>query len=283
MPELRFSQKTPAIKIEKEVVTQSTTNQKQGRLGHPGSKPQDLDRRYDTTQLKESGHGQYVHRDYAAHFFRWGWASRFVEAKITRVLDVGCGQDLPLAKVLHASLSMIPSAYVGVDLNKNVRRDGSAWVEKIYDQFDFPGGGWKEIKKNHRPFDLISNFEMIEHMHVDSGEQLLIGMRECLAEDGKILLSTPVYNGRKMAANHIHEYGIEELQTLIESVDLEVVERFGTFASWNAIRKVCTESERRLLDETAKFYGGDVLACFLAPKYPDASRNNVWVLKKKDE
>lgn len=288
MPELRprFSQKKSVIEAEKgdaaQPVPQPTRNQKHGKLGHPGSKPQDLDRRYDTTQLHENGHGQRVHRDYAAHFFRWGWASRFVRPG-TRVLDVGCGQDLPLVKILTASLSTVPAAYVGIDLNKIRRTTTIKWVETVRDQFDFPGGGWREIKKEHELFDLISCFEVIEHMHEDSGKNLLVGMRECLADDGKILLSTPVYDGRKMAANHIHEYKVEELQTLIESVGLEVVERFGTFASWNAVRRVCTESERQLLDETGRFYGGDVLACFLAPKYPDASRNNAWVLKKKSK
>lgn len=279
--------KLPEETREKTVMTRSATvkvsptkNQLRGRLGHPGSKPQDLDREYDTTQLKEDGHGRRVHRDYAAHFFRWGWASRFVKPGM-RVLDVGCGQDLPLVKILTASLSTVPAAYVGIDLNKIAKRTTIKWVEAIRDEFDFPGGGWETVRDEHEPFDLISCFEVIEHMHERSGRSLLTGMRECLADDGTILLSTPVYDGRKMAANHLREYRVDELRALIESVGLEVVERFGTFASWNAIRKVCTRTERELLDQTGRFYGGDVLACFLAPKYPDASRNNAWVLKKR--
>lgn len=247
----------------------------------PGSKPQDLDRDYDTTQLREVNHGKKVHRDYAAHFFRWGWASRMVKGGRTRVLDVGCGQDFPLLGILSASLSSVPSAYVGVDLNPLKKRPSRTWIEGIYDRFDFPGGGWREIKSRHAAFDLIVNFEVIEHMHRPSGEKLLRGMRECLSDEGVILLSTPVYNLRKMAANHLKEYTIAELQELIHECDLQVVDRFGTFASRNDVLRVCTDTERQLLDELSKFYGGDVLACFLAPKYPNASRNNAWVLKKR--
>lgn len=259
--------------------TGASRNSLRGKVGVPGSKPQDFERRYDTTQLRENGHGRRVHRDYAAHYFRWGWASRFVEAGKTRVLDVGCGQDLPMVKILTASLSTVPAKYVGVDLNR-VKTSGISWVAKIYDEFDFPGGGWETVLAEQGEFNLISCFEVIEHMHREDGLRLLSGMRECLDADGKILLSTPVYNGRKMAANHLKEYTVDELQELIEETGLIVVERFGTFASWNDVRRVCTAQERALIDEVGRFYGGDVLACFLAPKYPDASRNNAWVLSK---
>ncbi len=255
-------------------------NSMRGKLGVPGSKPQDLDRRFDVTQLKEDGHGQRVHRDYAAHFFRWGWASRFVESRKTRVLDVGCGQELPLVRVLTASINTVPAAYVGVDLNVIRKKPGMAWVEAVFDGFSFVDD-WRSLIDGREPFDLVSCFEVIEHMHEVDGRRLLEGVVGCMSDDGRFLLSTPVYDGKKMAANHIKEYTVDELATLIDEAGLEVVERFGTFASWNSIRKACTSQERDLLDETGRFYGGDVLACFLAPKYPDASRNNAWVLKKK--
>lgn len=269
----------PTREGRERLMTMETRNKLKGSLGKPGSKPQDLDRRYDTTQLRESGHGTKVHRDYAAHYFRWGWASRFVDPT-TKVLDVGCGQDLPLVKILTASLSSVPAAYVGVDLNQLTRTTKISWVKDVRGEFDFPGGGWRDIKKTHGTFDLVTCFEVIEHMHQEDGRRLLAGVRECLADDGTFLLSTPVYNGKKMAANHLREYTVAELQEMIEAAGFSVVRRHGTFASWNDVRRVCTDAERRLLDEVGSFYGGDVLACFLAPKYPDHSRNNAWVLRR---
>lgn len=270
----------PIIKKPDPASPQKTKNALKGRLGVPGSKPQDLNRRFDTTQLHESGHGRRVHRDYAAHFFRWGWVSRFVKSRETSILDVGCGQDTPLVYVLTGSLSTVPSAYVGVDLNKLKKKPGMSWVSGIEDEFSFVDD-WREIESKYGTFDLVSCFEVIEHMHKSDGLRLLEGIAGCLADDGTAMLSTPVYNGKKMAANHIHEWTIDELAEAIDGAGLRAVERFGTFASWNDIKKVCTADEKMLLDQTGKFYGGDVLACFLAPKYPDASRNNAWVLKKK--
>ena len=267
--------KIPAIK------TTGSKNSLQGRLGVPGSKPQDLNRKYDVTQLKETTHGKRVNRDYAAHFFRWGWASRFVKGGKTKVLDIGCGQDLPLIKILTASLSTVPISYVGVDLNKIEKKTSISWVKAVIDNFDFVDDGYKYVKKRYGQFDLITCFEVIEHMHSTDGRRLLVGLRQCLTADGKILLSTPVYNGIKMAANHIHEWTIPELTQAVKATGLTVIDRFGTFANWNDIRKVCTKTEKDLLSEVGRFYGGDVLACFLAPKYPDVSRNNVWVLQRR--
>lgn len=83
-----------------------------------------------------------------------------------------------------------------------------------------------------------------------------------------------------MAANHLKEYTVSELRELIEESGAWRVERrFGTFASWNDIKKVMTPTERALYDELNQYYSHEVLSCFLAPKYPDACRNNVWVLK----
>src|SRR6266436_3865394 len=52
-------------------------------------------RRFDQTYLSADVHGHYVHRDYAAHFFRWGWVPRHLAGvDHHRVLDIGCGPEL---------------------------------------------------------------------------------------------------------------------------------------------------------------------------------------------
>lgn len=242
----------------------------------PGTKKQNLDRRFDQTQLRESGHGQRVHRDYAAHFFRWGFAAKFVKPGM-KVLDLGCGQDLPLHNTLSSSLSTVPQLYVGVDLNR-INRRGAKWAT-IKDEFNFIDR-YQEVIDDHGKFDVITCFEMIEHMHAVDGQNLLRAARRCLADGGKFLLSTPVYNGKRMAANHIKEYTIDELRTQISDAGLKITERYGTFASWPEIKKVLTEGERKLYEQLNRYYSHEVLSCFLAPKYPDASRNNIWILEK---
>jgi hypothetical protein len=92
-------------------------------------------------------------------------------------------------------------------------------------------------------------------------------------------LSTPVFDG-KAAVNHVHEYTIPELAALIEESGWKVEQRFGTFMNAQEVKKVAAPEHRKTWDDLADYYGGDVLATFLAPLYPDNARNNLWVLNR---
>lgn len=232
-------------------------------------------RQFDTTSLRVGGSQEKtVHRDYAAHFFRWGFAGRFVNGDV-EVLDVGCGVDLAFISILNHPRNNVPKRYVGVDLNKKPRFVPSRTWAEIHFDFNF-----LERFKELGQFDLVTNFEVIEHMRKPEGEKLLRGLRACLKPTGQLLLSTPVFNG-KAAANHLHEWTIPELRTSIEQAGFEIVRRHGTFASAQDLKKVVTKEELALTKRLAEYYSGEVLACFLAPLYPDASRNNLWVLRRQ--
>jgi len=230
-------------------------------------------RRFDKTQCRAPQYERIVHRDYLAHCMRWSWAARLIKMN-QRVLDVGCGQDAPLAKVLSGTNFVHgDGTYVGVDMNKSVKGHGKTWCT-IYTEFDFT-----ERYGELGLFDVVTNFEVIEHMAPADGERLLVAMRECLKSDGRIYLSTPVYDPVVgQAANHIYEWPTAELKALIEKCGLEVVKRYGTFASYNPLKKALTPEHRKVYEELREFHGDDLMACFLSPLYPDASRNNFWVL-----
>ncbi len=240
----------------------------------------DKDRRFDKTQLHEDHHGQAVHRDYAAHFFRWGFASNY-SGPGKRILEIGCGQDQPFLRVLQASIGLVPQSYVGVDLNTIKNKRKSKWGV-IRDEFNFIDQYKElvELDESGDGYNLVICFEVIEHMGKDDGRKLLTSAKKLMSDDAKFLLSTPVYNLRKMAANHIHEYEEAELKELIEECGLKVLKQFGTFASWNDLKKVISKQERALVEELNQYYSHDVLSCFLAPKYPLASRNIIWELAK---
>ncbi len=248
----------------------------------PGKKKPDLNRRFDKTQLKSSGHGRTVHRDYAAHFFRWGWAKNW-GGPGAKLLDVGCGQEQPMINVLANSLSSKPDLWVGVDLNKIKKKSGCKWA-RVYDEFNVVDHGHHLLKFDHgADFTMISCFEVIEHMHKPDGKKLLMNMRDLIEpKEGRILLSTPNYDGKHMAANHIHEYFEDELQELIEECGLEIVGKYGTFMNKNSLKKVATPEEWALVEELSEFHSYEVLSTFMAPKYPSESRNIAWILKRAE-
>lgn len=232
------------------------------------------ERDYDKTQCHEKQYGAQVHRDYGAHFFRWGFVKRFIKLGTT-VLDIGCGQDKALAKILAPSLSTVPKLYVGVDLNTLPEKFNPAWAT-WHEQFNFVER-YDELVKTYKPFEVVVCLEVIEHMAKENGLLLLRGLFECCAKDGLVILSTPVFDG-KAARNHVHEWTIPELQKALIETGFMINARFGTFASHQkSFLSALSIYEREIYDKLLAYYSHDVTACFLAPLHPDQSRNNVWV------
>lgn len=239
----------------------------------------DPNREYDNTSLKVDRFWG-VHRDYAAHYFRWGFVFRFVNKK-SRILDLGCGTEAPMARVISRSnqLNAMPAWYEGVDMCK--LGDSSAVIGRKVGWAHFRGNfnfaeRWREIGGK---FNLITCLEVVEHMKMVHVRKLLRGALELLAPGGLFVLSTPVFNG-KMAANHINEMTVDTLQSELEYAGWSVERRFGTFMSDGDRKKCATPEESALCERLKEYYSGEVVATFLAPLYPDHSRNCVWMLRK---
>jgi len=235
----------------------------------------DPSRQVDLSSLRANAHGRWVHRDYGAHFFRWGFAGRYVDGK-TEVLDVGCGTDCAMIDILTHPRNVVPKRYIGVDLNRKPHKTPSRQWATLLWEFDFLAR-YAELGQ----FDRVVCFEVLEHLYQPDGLQLLAGLRACLKPAGKLLLSTPVFNG-KAAANHLHEWGVKELEAALSDTGLLTMTRFGTFASLNELNHVIEPAHREVLDRLAAYYSNEVLSCFLAPLYPNASRNNLWVVRRAE-
>lgn len=229
-------------------------------------------RDYDTTQLHERQHGRILHRDYSAHFFRWNFARNFIKGG-TKLLEVGCGQEMPLFNIVTAFGPGVKlQRYVGVDLNPIKKKPTRSTFDcQVFDNFNFV----EQYKKLPKDNDYIVHFEVIEHMQPKHGLAMLKACRELLKPGGTMLLSTPVFNG-KQAENHIHEYEIDELRKVIEKAGFKVQQRFGTFMNTNQFKKMSKEHQA-LAKEFGAYYDNDAMACFFAPLYPDLARNNLWV------
>lgn len=250
------------------------------------------DRDFDTTQLKLTGHGRTLHRDYSAHFFRWSFARRFITPKDS-VLEIGCGEEKPLSKILTGGAAARVDRYVGVDLNK-LKPSKSQRLD-FYGEFDFTKRH-KELIKTHGLFDVVVHFEVIEHMKVEHGRRLLKAALACLKPGGVMLMSTPVYDGKRHAANHIHEYYADELQKETEKAGFIVERRFGTFMDIRHIKKVkifehlpadCPWDEKEVHSAIqvvstllGEYFDNDAISNIFGPLFPDHARNNLWICRK---
>ena len=241
------------------------------------------DRDYDTTQLRENGHGKTLGRDYSGHFWRWSFARRFITAK-DNVLEIGCGEDRPLSKILTGGAAAHVGHYTGVDLNK--LKPSNSQRLTFHGEFNFVEN-WKKLltADNVGGFDVVVHYEVIEHMKVEHGAKLLKAAFACLKPGGTMLMSTPCYDGVRHAANHIHEYTVPELQKATEKAGFKVDRRYGVFMDIKHIGKMETDrANRASIVEVRKalepYFDNDAISCIFAPLYPDNARNNLWVCKK---
>ena len=244
------------------------------------------DREFDTTQLHMAGHGRSLHRDYSSHFWRWSFARRFIKAT-DHVLEVGCGEDKPLSKILTGGATNHVDTYVGVDLNK-LKPSGSQRLEFL-GEFNFVLRYKELLKKRPTGFDVMVHFEVIEHMSVEHGATFLKACFACLRPGGVMLMSTPCYDGVRHAANHIHEYTVPELQKAVEKAGLVVERRFGTFMDIKHIGKVdlgdpkLNEAVKVLRPKLAEYFDNDAISNLFGPLHPDHARNNLWVCRKPEK
>jgi len=238
-------------------------------------------RDFDTTQLKLGGHGRTLHRDYSAHFFRWSFARKFIKSS-DNVLEIGCGEEKPLSKILTGGAAARVNQYVGVDLNK--LKPSNSQRLTFYGEFDFIKGH-RQLIKSHGQFDVVVHLEVIEHMKVDLGRKLLRAALASLKDGGVMLMSTPVYDGRRHAANHIHEYTVDELQMWTEKAGFTVEDRFGTFMDIRHIGKADSpRASKAAIKEVStalkKYFDNDAISNIFGPLYEDSARNNLWVCRK---
>lgn len=238
--------------------------------------------RYNTTQLyidraMERG---IVHRDYIAHCLRWTHVLRHAHMG-QRILDVGCGINTPLAWTMYTN-KFKPEIYVGLDYRNNfeTKPDAFNFPIDLIGNFDVTSDVlWDKLATKHPyKFEIVTCFEVLEHMPKYDGELLLQNL-SINSNGATVFLSTPVFNGSK-AANHIHEWEYLELWRSLDPI-FHIDAVYGTFASQVEILSKLTVEQRKVFDELRPYYDSNLLSILFAPMHPEHSRNCIWRLRSK--
>ena len=143
-----------------------------------------------------------------------------------RVLDVGCGKGYGTA-----ILSKTASEVLGLDLNPQSLAEARKHFETPKTQF--------ESQDVTRPapslgkFDLITAFEVIEHLPPSLTDDFLLGLGRLLTPQGRLLLSTPNHDivtlsGVHIPAFHINNFEASRLRRVLSN-HFEDVELLGQF------------------------------------------------------
>jgi hypothetical protein len=249
----------------------------------------------------------FIHRDYIAHCLRWSHVcKRLYERsayKTSRILDVGCGRELPLAKMLYSS-RLIPQMYYGVDagpINDDAHAKISAgkfphelwenmnFLELTEADVDFIDGKihYTDIKDQSLLPNTVTCFEVLEHVEPKMMIDMLEHMKSLTTDDAGFFISTPCWNRTDCAANHVNEMLYESLGACFERHGFIVENVYGTFASIRDYGHMLDREDYKsgvteeLFNRLREYYDTNFLSCIFAPLFPAQSRNCLWELSKQ--
>ena len=241
----------------------------------------------------------FIHRDYIAHCLRWTHVlKRMYERKTyetARILDIGCGRELPMAKMLYSS-KLIPAAYHGVDVGPvedsefQKLKGRMAEVTKIFESTNFleltrsDVGGQPNLSQvglfDNLP-NIVTCFEVLEHVEPKMMLDMLEHMKTLTSEDARFFISTPCWNRVDCADNHVNEMLYESLGAAFERHGFVIENVYGTFASIRDYEHKLSPAEHDLFTQLRQYYDSNFLSCIFAPLYPAESRNALWELRKR--
>lgn len=252
----------------------------------------------DTTflSIEQAADRGFLHRDYIAHCFRWSHViKRLMERKrydTARVLDIGCGRELPFAKTLYSS-KMIPAAYFGVDAGPfkpeaeaDVRKGKMSEVVTLAPHTIF-SKKWVEDRALQGAITDVICFEVAEHVEPAMLQDMLQGMRLALDPSiGRVWISTPCYDYRSVAANHVNEMTYAAFGGMLMEAGFYIEDMHGTFASIRDYVPHMSPAYKEVFDDLREYYDSNVLSTIFAPMFPAMSRNCLWecrIPKKGEE
>lgn len=225
------------------------------------------------------------HADYFAHWLRWQHVLKFVtkkaaadtkegNIKTNKILDVGCA-DLPLLRTLFCNkYQETIEYYLGLDARDLASKlEGDPRLPKKVN-WDFLQFDCREPFQFGKEWDIITCFEVLEHMGKEDGIKMLNNIAQSMNFGTTLFLSTPSAC-KNMPANHVYEWGYAELKEQLEK-EFKIQAVYGTFGGVMDIKKIMTEAERDIYERLRAYYHNSLLSIIMAPLFPEQARACLW-------
>ena len=240
---------------------------------------------YNTTELNVISDldRNWYHRDRLAHYFRWAFVGHLIKLEDT-IIDFGCGKG-ELAQVLYTN-QFKPKRYIGYDIRKIKPITTTHNPDKLIEWCEVIQKDLVLETDDYIKGDKVVSFEVLEHIGKQNVDAFLQNFKSCGKDDATYYLSTPCFDGN-CASNHYYndqcnELTREETKEALERNGFTIQKCFGTFSSQKDMLKHLTPEHRAVFDQLNEYYYSHVISIMFAPLYPEHSRNNIWVLNKKE-
>lgn len=259
-----------------------------------------------------------IHRDYISHCIRWSHVLKFLlkghAYKNVRVMDIGCGIDAPLARMMLSN-RVAPIEYIGIDYNHSSKFNLDMFANTTFKPITF--GSVDFANDNTLWFDnaangqlcinikgdnaedyfavpnLLTCFEVLEHIEPEHVIRVLNRVKYILQETKRVenytpifFMSTPNWNVTDTADNHVNEMKNEALGWLLEELGFKIVKQFGTFASKRDYAHLLNSrypGSQVLFDGLNEYFDSNLASILFAPLFPREARNCFWQLSLAEE
>ena len=233
----------------------------------------------------------FIHRDYIAHCLRWTHVAKYLHLqaryKSARIIDIGCGKDMPLVRMLYTS-RLAPKQYLGIEYNKMEIPDmfkNSSFKPELISGTDFtkiahdPSVHLKMTDGHYAcgyEFNYSTCFEVLEHVEPIKAIEILQHLPKFLSENSVSWFSTPCWDEKVgAAAIHVNEMTYQGFGSLLEEMGYKILKHWGTFASIKDYKKQLNGLEDTFA-KLREYYDSNYLATIFAPLFPEYSRNCIW-------
>lgn len=255
-----------------------------------------------------------IHRDYISHCVRWSHVIKFLlqqhKYKNCRVLDIGCGVDAPLARMMLSN-RIAPLEYIGLDYNHSSKFNLEMFANTRFKPTTF---GSVDFAADHNVWfdnaasgelcmnikgdngtdyfaipNLITCFEVLEHIEPEHVIRVLMRVKYIMEKTKEFhgytptfFMSTPNWNVTDTADNHVNEMKNEALGWLLEELGFAIVEQFGTFASKrdyaHLLHSRFGTEVFSVYERLNDYFDSNLAAILFAPLFPREARNCFWRL-----
>jgi predicted SAM-dependent methyltransferase len=162
-------------------------------------------------------------------------ARKFNEYIMPSILDVGAG-DRRFEKILE--LMNLNFEYSSLDISKEIRHD------------------YTEMKYVNSKFDIVTMFELIEHLPLEVTLQYFTKSFEILNQKGILIISTPnaahINQLWKQDVTHIHQYPAKDIYSILRMIgfsgEIETY-RINLRPSFMSLKKRIIEKSRVIINK----------------------------------
>lgn len=217
-----------------------------------------------------------------------------------KIVDVCCGRSLMLPLLRYYAKDI--ESYTGVDISetniKEAKRgcnNGKLTEDSLKEYYPFKTN-WilsscSEMSQyiEAGTIDFVIYTSAIEHMHKDVGYQSLKECYKIMHKDSFMFLSCPNTPGNgydTQYAAHIYEWGYDELKEALNEIGFEIIQEVGLVMGAKEMDELYSNESPEIQEFYKKmkaYVPTNFLTAFMAIPYPKASKEILFIVKKKNK